>query len=80
MARLNNVKDRLVRKEADTITPSTLLLKINHTYDVEGEVGAAAHLASGVFGTAVVNAVIIRTGTGESQRSLFIVDLVTLLC
>lgn len=54
--------------------------KYIHTYDVKGEVGAAAHLPGSVFGTAVVDAVIIRTGAGDSQRSFFIVDLVALLC
>ena len=34
------------------------------TYDVEGEVGVAADMASGVLGAAVVQAIVFGVGTG----------------
>lgn len=49
------------------------------TYDVEGEVAAAADVASGVLGAAVVQAVVVRAGALEGERPLLVVDLVALL-
>lgn len=50
-----------------------------HTYNVESEVAVAADVPGGVLGTAVVQAVVIRTGTGKGERPLLVVDLVALL-
>lgn len=51
-----------------------------HTYNVESEVAVAADMTGCVLGTAVVQAVIIRTGTLEGERPLLVVDLMALLC
>lgn len=58
---------------------STFTRARTRTYDVEGEVEVAAHVAGGVLGAAVVHAVVIWTGALEGERPLFVVNLMALL-
>lgn len=50
-----------------------------HTYNVKSVVGVTADVPSCIFGAAVVQAIIIRTGILEGERPLFIVDLMSFL-
>lgn len=50
-----------------------------HTYDIEGEVDIAAHVPSWIFGTAIVETIVVWAGTGQGQSSLLVVDLMALL-
>lgn len=51
-----------------------------HTDDVESEVAIAADVAGCVLGTAVVQAIVVRTGAFEGERPLLVVNLMALLC
>lgn len=51
-----------------------------HTYDAEGEVWIAADAPGGISGAAGVQAVVIRAGALNGERSLLVVDLMGLLC
>lgn len=69
-----------VRSEAPTVK---FTHKHTHTYDVQREVAAAAHVSRCVLGAAVVQAVVVRTGALDGERPLLVVDLMaplTQLC
>lgn len=51
-----------------------------HTYNVESEVAVAADVSGCVLGAAVVQAVVVQTGTLQGERPLLVVDLMALLC
>lgn len=59
------------QKVTHTLTP---------TYNVESEVTVAADVPGCILGTAVVQAVVVRTGTLEGERPFLVIDLMALLC
>lgn len=53
---------------------------VTPTYNVESEVAVAADVPGCILGTAVVEAVVVRTGALEGERPFLVVDLMALLC
>lgn len=51
-----------------------------HTYNVESKVAVAADVSCCILCTAVVQAVVVRTGTLDGERPLLVVNLMALLC
>ena len=71
-----------VRLDEDTVKkpPPQHTHTHTHTYNVECEIAVAADMPGCILGAAVVQAVVVRTGALEGERSLLVVDLMALLC